>query len=527
VIKLDKSASEQILEQFSENPLLWGLVYFPHHFPMDSPDFHIIIIREAMRQRWLAIAAPRESAKSTMLAFLYTFHQIAFKKKRFVVLVSNTYSKACSSLEAIKKEVKENDQFSKDFKIEVTKDAEGDTIFRHKDGYETRFLCKGAEQIGSVRGEKFGPYRPDLIIGDDIEDDELVRNPDRRIQLQHEFDEALIPAGDKKSCQFIFIGTILHDDSQMAKLISKEQYVEFKKLLFRAKIKYKDGKTESLWEDKWSLADLDKMEQDKPSVFAKEYQNDPVSGLQARFHKEDFRYWVFENMQAVLFDEQGRIVGKHSIHDCKAAVSCDLAWEEKRENDFSVVMPGFLTPSSDILIDTYLCKKGLRPHEMEEILFNMVDRLKSLTKGYVPTGFEKAKLEKVMQYLLKEAMRRRNEYLSFAPLLWDGDKVQRAETRLEPRYNQHTIYHKRGMGDLEFQLLRFPSGAHDDLVDAAQGLVQLLQLPKAGKKQVVEDDAFEWWRQQSIKQKNPSKETFVFGGRRSSLTRIPATVSFR
>lgn len=527
--KLKLSPSEELYLRFKATPLAFGMSFFPQHFPLETPDFHIIILNEAIEERYLAVASPRESAKSTILAFLYPAHCIAFKERRFIVLISNTYKKAAMSLEAIKKELKDNQNFKEYFKIEVTKDAEGDTIFRHTDGFETRFLCKGVEQIGAIRGEKFGAYRPDLIIGDDMEDDELVRNPERRLQLQDEFDEALIPAGDKERCKFIFIGTILHDNSQMAKLVSKDNYKEFRKLLFKAKILYKDGRVESLWDNKWTIKDLGRLEAEKPSVFAKEYQNDPVSGAQARFHKEDFRYWTFENMRYVLFDDQGRITSQGNIADCKAGIACDLAWEEKRENDFSVIMPGFLTPTSDILIETYICKKGLRPHEMEEILFLMDERLRSLTKGYVPIGFEKAKLEKVMQYLLKEAMRRRNKFLSFVPLVWDGDKITRAETRLEPRYNQHTIYHRRDMGELEHQLIRFPSGTHDDLVDAAQGLVQILQFPKAGKKIVQEDDEFMWWRKKAIEYHHPEKakkHPFVFGRKQRSFG-VPATESYR
>jgi len=437
----------------------------------------------------------------------------------------NTYAKAAGALGTIKDEFRNNQMLIDHYGIKFEKDSEGDTIFVHPDGFKTRVLCKGHEQIGSVRGEKFGPYRPDLIIGDDLEDDVMVRSRERRENLQSEFDDALIPAGDKKECQYIFIGTILHDDSLMAKLVSKEHYPEYKKGFYRA-LNEIDGKEISLWEDKWSVEDLKRLSREKPSVFAKEYQNDPVAGAMRKFHREDFRYWTIENLEAILFDE-GRIVAKYPLRECKAAISCDLAWEEKRESDFSVVLPAFLTPQSDLLIESYICKKGLRPHEMEEILFSMEERMRALTGTSVPIGWEKAKLEKVMQFLMQQAMRRRNRWLLFKPLLWDTDKVQRVLTRLEPRYAQHSIYHRRNMGELEHQLLRFPSGAHDDLPDALQGLVQLLQYPKTQKKIVEEkDDEFEWWRKQAIKMNKPDKKRYVYG-RKEKGHKIPAKISFR
>jgi len=244
-----------------------------------------------------------------------------------------------------------------------------------------------------------------------------------------------------------------------------------------------------------------------------------------KFHKEDFRYWTVERSEAILFNE-GRIAYKFPLNECKAAISCDLAWEEKRESDYSVIIPAFLTPKSDLLIDTYICKKGLRPHEMEEILFSMEERLRALTGSSVPIGWEKAKLEKVMQFLMQEAMRRRNQWLIFKPLIWDTDKVQRVLTRLEPRYAQHTIYHRQGMGELEHQLLRFPSGAHDDLPDALQGVVQLLQHPKTQRKIIEEkDDEFEWWRDQANKRFKKPKNKYVFG--KPKRWKIPAKVSYK
>lgn len=520
---------QEILKEFELNPLAWGMVYCNHHFRSSSPPFHLKIIKVSKESRFIAIAAPRESAKSTIVSFLIPTHSICFKKRRFMVIVQNTYKKAAGTLETIKREFKDNEKIKKAYGITITKDSEGDTIFRHPDGFETRVLCKGSEQIGSIRGEKFGAYRPDLFIVDDLEDDEMVRNPDRRRELQQLFDEALVPAGDRELCTFLVIGTILHDDSLMAKLVSKDYYKEYRKLLYRAKWKDSQGNWSSLWPEKWTLAQLEILEKDKPEVFAKEYQNDPVSGVMSKFKREDFRYWRIENMHYILFGPEGEVVSKGSLMDCKAAIACDLAWEEKRESDFSVIMPGYLTPQSDLLIDDYIFKKGLRPDEMEEILFTMEKRLRDITGQSIPIGFEKAKLEKVMKWLLKEAMRKRNKYLWFKDLQWDGDKIQRIVTRLQPRYSQHVIYHKKNMGDLENQLLRVPSGTHDDLADAAQGLVQLLEYPRGKSKpqQKSADPEFDWWRKQAIDAKKPKKSHFIYGNKGKNGFEIPHIVSFR
>ena len=498
------SVQEQIYDQLKENPLLWSKFYCGRHFRLNSPGFHIQLLQAAMKYRHLAVAAPRESSKSTLLDFVYPFHGICFKKFRFIVILSNTFKKGAMALETMKQELRDNEKLLASFVTPpvISKDAEGDSEFRHPDGFMTKVICKGVDQLGSIRGVKFGAWRPDLIIVDDIEDDELVKNPIRRQDLQQVVDEALIPAGEAGVCQFIWIGTILHDDSQLAKMVKHEDiYPEYHKMVYQAHIDADTPQERSLWPEKWTVERLKWIRANKPLVYAKEYQNDPVAGLAGAFTKDHFRYWSREGDTYILYGPDGQPTSRGYLRWCKAAIACDLAWEEKRRADFCVVMPAFLTPTSDLLVDGYFCQKGVRPNELEELLFTWSARLKILTGGSVPIGMEKAKLEKVMRWFLREAMKRRNDALLIQDLQWDGDKISRIETRLQGRYSAGMIYHQRGMGELEHQLLRFPSSSHDDLPDALQGLVQLLRKPKMIKEQKPPMDRFELLRRVAIASK--------------------------
>ena len=180
------------MKDIEKNTFLWGNYFFPHHFRGPSPKFHIKIIKETEKNDLLAVAAPRESAKSTIINFLVPIKAIALKKRRFVVIIQSTYEKACGSLETIKKEVVENQRLKDAYGIGMRRDAKGDTIFRHPDGFEIQVLCAGREQIPDLRGRKFGAYRPDLIILDDVEDDEMVKNPERRVEMQRYFDDVVM-----------------------------------------------------------------------------------------------------------------------------------------------------------------------------------------------------------------------------------------------------------------------------------------------------------------------------------------------
>lgn len=515
----------EMYKLWEKSPLLWGWKYFPIHFRSTSPKFHFKILTEALKNKFFAVAAPRGSAKTTLIMFLIPIYWMVFKKKHCIVLVGNTYKKAASALETIKKEFRENKMLKSHFKVKITKDAEGDSTFKHPDGWEIHIVCKGAEQLGSIRGEKFGAYRPDGILVDDLEDDEMVKNPERREYIRELYEDALIPSVDVTADFNVFVlGTILHDDALIARLVSKKHYPEYRKLKYKG-LNIVDGKETSLWLDKWSLEWLKKMEKEKPSTFAKEIQNDPVSGKEARFKKEQFRYWTIENMKYILFNKDGSVISSGDMSECKAAIGCDLAWSEQRDADSCVIMPGFVTPYGDLLIDSYIDEKGMRPDRFCELLFTMELRLRGLTKSMVPIGFEKAMLEKVTQWILRAEMRKRNHWLVTKELKWETDKVTRIETVLQPKYANGVVYHKRDMGDLEYQLLRFPTGAHDDLIDAEQSLFRLLEYPKQLAVPKKETDSFDFWRQQAInakKAKDPNKpKKYVFGMKAQKRATIP------
>lgn len=519
---LSKEECDKLYKQFLDDPFLFGLVYCEQHFRKQPGKFHIQISDAACAERFLAVQAPRESAKSTILTFLHIFHGLCFKKYRFIVIVQNTFSKAASSLDTIKSEFRENPMIILDFPIGLERDSQGDAIFRHKDGFKTRVLCKGADQIGSIRGEKFDAYRPDLILIDDLEDDELVKNPERRQELKNAFDEALLPAGERGKVKVIAIGTILHDDCLMADLAvaANEKYPEFKKLFYRARNIDPQGNKFSLWPQQWSVADLDELEQKKPAVFAKEYQGDPSSGSLETIQRKDFRSWAMDGLEAVLYDTNNQPTARWQLRDCKAAIGCDLAWEDKQASDFSAIVPGLVTPANDLLIDTYIAKKGLRPNELENLIFELSTKYERLTGKRVQIGFEKAKLEKVMKWFLGEAQRRRNKFLWLTDINWGTrDKIERVLARLGNRYAQHSVFHKTGMGDLENQLIRLRSTAHDDIADAAAMLPEMLSFASTKKVPTPKSDKFEWLRTQTPIWKDRAQRNtpYVFGRQEKAL----------
>jgi hypothetical protein len=259
------------------------------------------------------------------------------------------------------------------------------------------------------------------------------------------------------------------------------------------------------------------MERLKPEAFAKEMQGDPSSGSLETIRREDFREWGIVENQAVLYDDSGTVVSRWRLNECRAGVGIDMAWEDKKVSDFTAIVPGLITPANDLLVDTYINKKGLRPDEFENIIFDINERYAAMTGKRVCFGFEKAKLEKVMKWFLQEAMKRRGKYLWFKDIAWGTqDKVERIMFRIANRYSQHSVYHRRGMGDLENQLIRLRSVAHEDVADALAMLPEILAFAPQREKEKPKEDVFKFLQKQTVAYRGRSlrTSTYMFGKKR-------------
>ena len=520
-----KKAQEDLYNRLRENPLLFGYAYARKQFRDESAPFHFKIYKEMQTHKKLAVAAPRGSAKSTILAFLKPVHSIVFKLKRNICIIAVNQEKANEKLTNITKFFKDSeDNIMGQFGLTFTKDTESVIQIKHPDKFETKISTFGRDQMPKVRGALFDAYRPDLIIIDDLEDDKQVENPDLRQEVRNHFEDSILKSFESSSSvECYVIGTILHDDCLIARLVSRNFYPDWRKLKYKALWKDKDGKYHSIWKDRegWNVPELLQERKLNPRTFAKEKQNDPVSGSNVIFRREDFRYWdILDDDYTQL--ENNNIFKRDSLVNCKGAIACDLAWSEKRTADDTVILGGLLTPISDILVYKFIAEKGMKPERFIEHLFQMEEQIRKITNSSVVVGFEKAMLERVYQSILKREMRNRNRFIAIKELKWESDKITRIETTLQPRFAQHAIFLRKDMGDLEHQLIRFPSATHDDIVDALHGLVKLLQYPKTPRKKVDETDSFMRLRQMMIDKKKNRMGLGRFGIGQKKRFEIPA-----
>lgn len=461
-----------------------------------SPQFH----RECWdlctsKNKYVAIAAPRGHAKSTAVTLGYGLATLLFRERKFMLLVSDTESQASLFLGLFKQELQENEDLIALFDLKknekglvsFAKDSETDIVVEFNDGHKFRIIAKGAEQ--KLRGLIWNGSRPDIIMCDDIENDELVMNKERREKMRRWFRSALLPSISDSGIVRV-VGTILHMDSLLESMmpsLSDRFTVEEELKTFSTKpkglwksVKYKahnEDFSTLLWPEKKSASEFKaKYEQAKMDgaldVYSQEYLNYPLDESVSIFKKGDFLPIKEEMMDAHL----------HYY------ITADLAISEKEKADYSVFLIAGIDENKRIHVKNVI-RDRLDGREIVETLL-------ALQRLYEPEaiGIEEMQVSQAIGPFLREEMVAQNTYISLVPLKHMGqDKVTRSRSIQARMRAKGVLFDKDSdwYPAFETEVLTFPRGKKDDQVDAFSYLGRMLdKLIEAPTKEEMEEDAY-------------------------------------
>lgn len=170
----------------------------------------------------LACAAPRGEAKTTFVDVFFLLWCVVTGRKRYILIIADALEQAASFLEAVKVELESNPRLTADFPAHCGPGRVWNvgTIITAQN---VKVQAFGAGK--RMRGLRHGPHRPDLALLDDLENDENVRSPEQRDKLESWLLRTVLslgPADD--SMDVVYIGTILHYDSVLARTLKKPQW---------------------------------------------------------------------------------------------------------------------------------------------------------------------------------------------------------------------------------------------------------------------------------------------------------------
>lgn len=457
--------------------------------PLPTPKFHLEMWdRCCSDSPRVAIAAPRSHAKSTAVTHVYTLASVLFRDRSFVIIISDTEAQASAFLANIKNELLENDQVHALFGFKgLLKDTETEIVGEFEDGHKFCIKARGAEQ--KLRGSTWMGRRPDLIIGDDLENDEMVMSMERREKFRKKFLEAILPALSDRGVIRI-VGTILHLDSLLERLLQDDTWSSAR---YSA---HNPNYTSILWPEKFSKERLQAIQrsyrnQGNPEGYSQEYLNQPLDGEYAFFRKQDF------------------LPIRDATEPMTFYIAGDLAISTKQRAD-----------------DTFFVVAGINSHGILKIVetahgrwdsLQIINEIFRLYNRYHPhlVVLEDEKIAKAIGPILNHEMLKRGIFPNIRTIVPSADKPTRARS-IQARMRAGGVEFDKEADwypVLETQMLQFPRGQKDDAVDAMAHLGLALDRFLDGP--TVEDLRDESWREQ--KSIDDSISLMFDGGGRSRI----------
>lgn len=491
----------------------FGRAYLSHYFNRPSPEFHkeldkiweegVLkgVIPDSARNAKIinrmegckkAVAAPRGHAKSTNLTFKDNLHAVLYEYKHYIIIISDTYDQAAGFLQAIKEELEENEAIIEDFGSLVGRLWREDVILTKT---KIKVQAKGSGQ--KMRGLKHKQWRPDLIVLDDIENDELVRTVEQREKLKNWYYKAVSKCGDGYT-DFVYIGTMLHYDGMLAKVMNNPDYrsIKYKAVMsfstsplwdkweeiftdlsndkrdVDALKFFNDHKeemlkgTKVLWEDKLSYYDLMKMRiSEGEASFNSEEQNEPINPDDCLFNEEWFDYFNPHEMD-------------FAAKNFKFYGFVDPSLGKSKHSDFSAIITMALDTDTGYM---YVVDADVERRHPDTIINDVIQKAiwlsKTFEKNYYKFGAETNQFQWFLKEQLAKESARRRVYLPIEEVRQTSDKVMRIQTLQPDIKNKYIKFNKQHKRLLE-QLKYFPMADHDDAPDALEGCRSLAASPK-------------------------------------------------
>jgi len=456
--------------------------YFPHYIRSPEPSvfhdwaFDTLPARiDSPKGCKIDASAPRGEAKSTVVTQAFTLFCIVTRRKRFIPIVMDSLDQARMMLEAIKVELTENPRLRMDFAEAVGQGRVWNAgIALTAQNIKLQAFGSGTR----MRGIRHGPYRPDLVLLDDIENDENVTQKTQRDKKEAWLRKVVMPLGPPDgSMDIVYLNTILHYDS-VANRIHKSplwESVKFKAIIewpkrmdlwekweeiflnqgedeadayyAQRKAEMDDGAVVS-WPSMRPLLMLMKIRADDHHAFDCEYQNDPASDENAPF--QVITFWVHPCRDWIFFGSNDPSMGK-----------------QNKGRDPCAILVGGLDRAQGIL-DVVEARVVRMVPDMQ--IQTMID----FQREYhcLVWGIEAIQFQEFFKDELVKRSRKAGVPVPARGLTPNSDKDLRILS-LQPHVANGTIRLHRHQSTLFEQLRHYPEADHDDGPDALQMLFML------------------------------------------------------
>ena len=448
---LQLSPSE-LIELCAEDGVLFSQAFFPRTVRQRSPEFHRRIweLLESPA-RYVAIEVFRGGAKTT-LCRLFTLKRLCYGLSRTVLYVGKSAAHAARSVEWIMRQVEFNPLLAQTFGLRKGSKWTGEEIAVELGAFggQARVLALGI--TGSVRGINVEDYRPDLIVGDDLVDEENSATPEQRQKLEDlwfgALKESLAPRSENPLAKMVLLGTPL-DRADLNELCQRDP--EWRSL----RVGVFDEQGRSVWPDRWTAEELIAEKQaalarNQLSLWMREKECKIIDRELSDFRAEWLQYWEVlpERMQVFM-----------AIDPVPPASEAQLR-KNLRDKDYECLAVVGRYRGQVYLLE-YSVSRGHTPEWTVQEFFRLLDKWRPRK-----VRVEGVAYQATLKWLLEQAMHQRRRYVQIESFVDRRSKRDRIVQALHGITSNKQFFCRREHTEFIEQFTAYPAVNHDDVLEA-------------------------------------------------------------
>lgn len=446
--------------------------------PSHPPDYVFPDSREGkeMEDQFIAnnksllLLMPRGTFKSSVVTIGFTLQFILNEPNARILIDSETHSKAKAFLSEIKDHLIGNDAYRQVFRSIHGVFPDGDKkkrdllwtdsqirlASRNVPKKEPSIMVSGIDK--SINGMHY-----DLIICDDLHSEKNVTNKEQIDQVINHWKLAysLIDPGKP----VIVIGTRWDYNDLYQHILDTER--DSHNILVRRAINH-DGSL--LFPSRLSLEELDKIKKKQGSrIFSAQYLNEPVDDESATFKRDNI---VRRDWELV----KDRPMNWYMMVDPSF---------EGPYSDFAALVIAGMDHQRDLYV-RHVLRKKMTYADIIDNIFDLYTRYKPVAIGMKIIGSAKS-----LSYELNNEQKRRGTWLPIREIKDQKNSKEERIKGLAPFYEFGHIFHIKDcpqLDDLEYELIHFPRGKHDDVIDALASVLDMASAPNSRMVSRVENE---------------------------------------
>lgn len=487
---------------------------FPHMIDSSYgvPDLHKALYADLLdarangddkMDRLHVMAAPREHSKSTIGNFIFPLYCLLYGYARFVVTISESAEKTKQFIRMIKDELQYNQILKYYFGDQTPQGDETqkwtETHIQLKNG--GRILALGMGKNPRGLNER---TRPDLIIADDVESESNTITDEVRQKNWSWWKQAVVPAADFIRGQCVYIGTMVHYDCILNRLLHQQpDYVPgkggWRKHFYQ--VYTDDSQTQTIWPEKFSVERIEKVKRDYMAdvergedQFYMEYMNianSPSSRrLNAGIRVREYEYRRKEGQNWVYIHDAAE---NERYNICHISIGVDPASSKKETAKFTgIVVLATLADGTHRVLEAVRRRMHLVQGEEDEDP-GLIDVLRELTSFYHPDVFaiESTGVGRPISQLWKAEFLSMVKQPEFSHLrsakiveieaISSVHKDDNIVNTLEIPLKAGAILMLKEHTELAEEMRQFPKGRFKDLLDALCDAKKVSRIPQRMK----------------------------------------------